>query len=54
MLKVQIVHRDSIIDLCSKDYTSDEIKHYSNVIYTEDIWQRSINDQYHIVVELEK
>ena len=51
MKSVEDAHRKSILEICSKDYTPGQIEKFSGVKYTSDIWENSINKEYHIVVE---
>lgn len=53
MLAVQDVHRRSIIDLCCKDYNQEQIEKWSNVNYNKEIWETSIKEQLHLVVEID-
>lgn len=53
MQAVESAHRKSIIELCSKDYTPEQIDKYSNVKYTPDRWEASVNNDYHICVEVD-
>ena len=53
MRSVEDAHRRSILEICSKDYTADQIEKFSGVKYTSDIWDNSINNEYHIVVEVD-
>lgn len=51
MKAVMDAHRRSIIELCSKDYNDEQIKCWSTVKYSLDIWKCSVNDEFHLVVE---
>jgi len=51
MKAVEDAHRRSIQNICSKDYTSHEIEKFSAVKYSTDIWENSIHNDYHIVIE---
>ena len=52
MKSVENAHRRSILEICSKDYTSDQIEKFAGVKYTSDIWANSINNEYHISIEV--
>lgn len=49
--QVMDAHKRSIVELCSNDYNEEQIDCWSNVNYSHDIWSRSVNDEYHLVVE---
>lgn len=51
MKAVEDAHRRSIKKICSKDYSPEQIEKFAAVKYTEDRWEHSINNDYHIVVE---
>jgi putative acetyltransferase len=53
MKSVEDAHRSSIQEICSRDYTEDQIESYSFVKYTLDRWENSVNNDYHIVVEVD-
>lgn len=53
MKSVEGAHRRSILEICSKDYSADQIEKYAEVKYTSDIWENSINNEYHISVEVD-
>jgi putative acetyltransferase len=53
MKAVEDAHRRSILKICSKDYTPDQIEKFAGVKYTSDIWENSVNNEYHIVVEVD-
>ena len=50
MDSVMDAHRRSIRELCINDYKQDQIDKWSDINYSQDIWSRSINDEYHTVV----
>jgi putative acetyltransferase len=52
MIATQTAHQKSIYTLCSHDYTTEEIQAWGNVKYSEDIWQKTVNDDYALVVEI--
>lgn len=52
MKAVEDAHRRSIIEICSKDYSPAQIEKYSAINYSSEIWEKSINDDYHLVVEV--
>jgi len=52
MKAVEDAHRRSILEICSKDYTTDQIEKFSGVKYTSDIWENSINNEYHISIDV--
>lgn len=54
MKAVMDAHRRSIVELCSKDYNDEQIKCWSSVNYNQDIWERSVNDEYHLVLEKDR
>jgi len=45
-------HRRSIIEICSKDYTPEQITKFSEVTYSSDIWKNSVNNDYHVLIEV--
>ena len=53
MKRVEAAHRESILKICSKDYSPEQIEKFSQVKYTDDIWQNSVGNEFHIVVEIE-
>lgn len=53
MAGVMDAHRRSILELCSKDYRSDQIQAWANINYSKDIWQRNVESEFHYVVERE-
>ncbi len=52
MNSVEDAHRRSIIEVCSKDYTADQIAKYSAVKYSPEVWENSVNNHFHVVVEV--
>jgi putative acetyltransferase len=52
MKSVEDAHRRSILQICSKDYSDEQIEKFSGVKYTSDIWANSINNEYHISIEV--
>ncbi|MBT4790185.1 MAG: GNAT family N-acetyltransferase [Halobacteriovoraceae bacterium] len=52
MKSVEDAHRRSILEICSNDYTLDQIEKFSGVKYSAEIWDNSVNNEYHIVVEV--
>ena len=52
MKAVEDAHRKSIIKICSKDYSPDQIEKYSAINYSSENWEKSINNDYHLVVEV--
>ncbi len=53
MKAVEDAHRRSIVEICSKDYSEEQIEKYSDVRYTPERWENSINMDYHISVEVD-
>jgi phage terminase large subunit len=49
---VEDAHRRSILEICSNDYTSNQIEKFAGVKYTSDIWAKSINNEFHISIEV--
>ncbi len=43
-------HSTSIRELCANDYTPDQIARWSDVNYDREIWERSVQEQFHLVV----
>ena len=54
MQMVEDAHKRSILELCSKDYTPEQIKSFSSVKYDYDIWVNSVTKDYFLVVEVDK
>lgn len=52
MVSVMDAHSRSIRQLCSKDYNQDQVSKWSSVNYTESIWHNTINNEFHICVEV--
>ncbi|MEE6248822.1 MAG: GNAT family N-acetyltransferase [Bdellovibrionota bacterium] len=50
---VMRVHSSSIRDLCSNDYSEDQIQLWSAVNYDEGIWQNSVLREHHLVLEVD-
>jgi len=50
MKMVEDAHRRSIIELCSKDYSKEQIKSYSNVNYSKEVWNESVTKDFHEIV----
>lgn len=48
MQAVMRAHRESIQKICSKDYSREQIEKYS-----KDIWERSVLNDHHYVVEVD-
>ena len=53
MTSVEDAHRRSIQQICSKDYSPEQIKYYSDVKYTEYRWKQSIENDLHLSVEFQ-
>ncbi|MCB9091396.1 MAG: GNAT family N-acetyltransferase [Halobacteriovoraceae bacterium] len=49
--EVMDAHRRSILELCSKDYDENQIKCWSSINYSSDIWECSVNKEFHLVLE---
>ena len=47
-------HRTSILELCSKDYSSEQMEKWGNVYYSEEVWRKTIqsSNERHFVVEV--
>jgi len=48
---VNEAHMKSIREVCAKDYSSEQIKHWSSLTYTDDVWTISVNNDFHYVIE---
>jgi putative acetyltransferase len=53
IIEVMRAHRLSIQELCSKDYNSEQIEKWSDVKYSPEIWEESVNNNIHYVVEVD-
>lgn len=51
MSAVMDAHRRSSLELCSKDYSNEQVSLWSDVKYNSEIWENSVNNEYHLVVE---
>ena len=47
------VHRRYIREVCSKDYSSEQIRIWSDVNYSDEIWKRSLEQDIYYVLELD-
>lgn len=52
-LAVKDAHIRSIQQICSKDYTPEQVAAWAQPPYTDDIWQKAVNEQHHQVVEID-
>ncbi len=46
-------HKRSILELCSRDYTEEQVNRWSDVNYSLQVWARSVLHEFHWVVEVE-
>ncbi|MEM7600018.1 MAG: GNAT family N-acetyltransferase [Verrucomicrobiota bacterium] len=53
MDQVVEAHIRSIREICSRDYSPQEIDAYSDVKYSHDVWEKSITQDFHLVVEVD-
>ena len=53
MIEVMRAHRLSIKEICSKDYTPEQIEKWSDVKYTDEVWEDSVNKDFHYVIEVD-
>lgn len=53
MNAVMDAHRRSIQQICSQDYNEDQVAKWSNVKYSSDIWNNSVSNEFHLVVEVD-
>jgi putative acetyltransferase len=53
MQGVMKAHKLSIEQLCSKDYSPDQISCWADVKYSTEIWESSVRDDLHHVVEVD-
>lgn len=51
MEAVNAAHRRSIREVCSKDYTSDQIEKWSDVTYSLDVWTNTVTNECCYVLE---
>ncbi len=51
MEAVMDAHHRSIVELCSKDYNEEQIRCWSSVKYSDEIWRNSIENEYHLAIE---
>ena len=52
MKSVMRAHKLSIEEICSKDYTSEQIAKWADVNYSNDVWQKSVLEEIHYVIEV--
>ena len=50
---VKEAHIRSILQICSKDYTQQQINAWAQPPYSDDVWEKAVNSQHHQVVELD-
>ena len=53
MLAVNIAHKRSIREVCSKDYNPEQIEKWSDVTYTLDRWTNTVTNECCYVIELD-
>jgi putative acetyltransferase len=53
MIEVMRAHRLSIKEICSKDYNPEQIEKWSDVKYTNEIWEDSVNKDIYYVIEVD-
>ena len=53
MNEVMDAHQRSIRELCTQDYNQDQIDKWSDISYCPEIWSKTVNDEYHLVVEVD-
>lgn len=53
MPEVIRAHSVSIKELCSKDYTPEQIEKWSDVNYSKEIWKTSVINEFHYVIEVD-
>lgn len=53
MRDVMRAHRTSIQEICSKDYTPEQIEKWSEVRYTDEVWETSVTHEFHYVIEVD-
>lgn len=50
---VEAAHRQSIRNLCTKEYNQEQIRLWSAVDYKDEHWKKSILEDYYLVIELD-
>lgn len=48
---VQEAHKRSIIEMCSGDYSREQIEKYADINYSKEIWEKSVTSEFLLVVE---
>ena len=49
--QVNLAHKRSIREVCSKDYNEEQVRIWSDVTYDQEIWNRSIQNDIYYVLE---
>jgi putative acetyltransferase len=52
MKSVMRAHKLSIEEICSKDYTSEQIAKWADVNYSNDFWEKSVQEENHFLIEV--